>query len=120
MFIRILTTTLLTGLLQLAIAQPPTPAPPQKGAILIVNAIAHIGNGQVLQNSVIAFENGKLNLVADASTVRIDRSKYTKIFDASGKHVYPGFIAMDSQLGLVEIGAVKSTVVAFAVLLSPD
>jgi len=90
-------------------AQSPTPAPPQSGAILILGATAHLGNGQAVPNSAIAFDNGKLTLVADATTIRLDRSKFARIFDASGKHVYPGFIAADSRLGLVEIEAVRST-----------
>ncbi len=90
-------------------AQPPAPAPPQAGPILIVGATAHLGNGQVLPNSAISFEKGKITLVADATTIRIDRSRFSKIFDASGKHVYPGFIAPDTRLGLVEIDAVRAT-----------
>lgn len=91
-------------------AQSPTPAPAQKSAILIMGATAHLGNGSVIANSAIGFEGGKLTLVADATTIRIDRSKYSKIFDASGKHVYPGFIAPDTRLGLVEVEAVRATV----------
>lgn len=91
-------------------AQSPTPAPAQKSAILIMGATAHLGNGSVITNSAIGFEGGKLTLVADATTIRIDRSKYSKIFDASGKHVYPGFIAPDTRLGLVEVEAVRATV----------
>lgn len=91
-------------------AQTPVPAPAQKSAILIVGATAHLGNGTVIANSAIAFENGKLTLVADATTSRIDRTRYGKIFDATGKQVYPGFIATDCQLGLVEIDAARSTV----------
>ncbi len=90
-------------------AQTPVPAPAQSGAILIVGAVAHLGNGTVLPNSVIGFEQGKLTLVADAATVRIDRTKYARIFDATGQHVYPGFIATNSRLGLVEIEAVRAT-----------
>ena len=96
-------------LASLASAQSPTPAPPQTGAILIFGATAHLGNGQVIPSSAIAFENGKLTLVADATAIRIDRSRFAKIFDAVGKHVYPGFIATDSRLGLVEIEAVRAT-----------
>ncbi|HRI61615.1 MAG TPA: amidohydrolase family protein, partial [Saprospiraceae bacterium] len=60
-------------------------------------------------NSAIGFEGGKLTLVADATVIRIDRTKYGKIYDAAGKHVYPGFIAPNSQLGLVEIDAARPT-----------
>ena len=84
----------------LAHAQSPVPAPAQKGGILVMGATAHLGNGQVIANSAIGFEAGRLTLVADATTIRIDRTKYAKIFDASGKHVYPGLIALDTRLGL--------------------
>jgi imidazolonepropionase-like amidohydrolase len=47
-------------------------------------------------------------MVADATTSRFDRSKFSKIFDASGKHVYPGLIAPNSRLGLVEIEAARA------------
>lgn len=90
-------------------AQSPTPAPTQKQAILIMGATAHLGNGQVIENSAIGFEGGKLTLVADATLIRLDPSKYGKIYEASGKHVYPGFIAPDTQLGLVEIEAARPT-----------
>ncbi|MBL7803042.1 MAG: amidohydrolase family protein [Saprospiraceae bacterium] len=90
-------------------AQSPVPAPKQQGAILILGATAHLGNGSVIANSAIAFDEGKLTLVADATTIRIDRSRYARIYDASGKHVYPGLIAPDATVGLVEIGAVRAT-----------
>lgn len=90
-------------------AQNPVPAPAQKAAILIYGATAHLGDGTVIPNSAIAFENGKLTMVADATVIRLDRNKFAKIFDASGKHVYPGFIAPNTQLGLSEIDAAKPT-----------
>ncbi len=105
-FLSLLATSLLSTLAQ---AQSPTPAPAQKAAILVMGATAHLGNGTVIANSAIGFDAGKLTLVADAATIRIDRSKYGKIFDATGKHVYPGFIAPDTRLGLVEVEAVRAT-----------
>ena len=41
-------------------AQPASPAPVQTGPILITGAKAHLGNGEVIENSIIAFDNGKL------------------------------------------------------------
>lgn len=92
-----------------AFAQNPAPAPAQDGAILILNATAHLGNGSVIQNSAIAFDKGKLTLVADATTIRIDKSKYKTVIDGNGKQVYPGFIACNTTLGLAEIDMVRST-----------
>lgn len=85
------------------------PAPKQSKSVLILNAVAHLGNGTVIQNSAIGFKDGKLTLVADASTIRLADNAYDTTIDASGKHVYPGFIAPNATLGLVEIDAVKSS-----------
>ncbi len=84
-----------------AIAQQ-TPAPVQTGAITIEGATAHIGNGQVIQNAVITFQNGKITNIGTAS----GNSSGT-VINATGKHVYPGFIATNTTLGLVEVGAVR-------------
>lgn len=86
-----------------------TPAPTQTKNILLMNGIAHIGNGEVIENSVIGFEKGKLILVANAKTVKIDRTKYDTIIYVEGKHIYPGFISVNSTLGLTEIDAVRAT-----------
>ncbi|HEY6161947.1 MAG TPA: amidohydrolase family protein [Bacteroidia bacterium] len=92
-----------------AFAQMPIPAPPQGKSILLMNGIAHIGNGKVIQNSAIGFRNGKLDLVVDATVSRIDMTRYDQVINIPGKNVYPGFITPSSTLGLVEIGAVRAT-----------
>lgn len=92
-----------------AFAQSNQPAPIQDKPILLMNGFAHLGNGEVIENSVIAFENGKITMVADAQVVRIDPSKY-EVVSISGKHVYPGFILPNTELGLREIDAVPATV----------
>jgi imidazolonepropionase-like amidohydrolase len=90
-------------------AQNPAPAPPQKDAILIMNGTAHIGNGNVIENSAIGFKDGKLILVADATKIKLDKSAYPVVIDATGKHVYPGFIECNSTVGITEIDLVRST-----------
>jgi imidazolonepropionase-like amidohydrolase len=85
-----------------------TPAPTQTGIYTIMNATAHIGNGKVIENSVVVIENGIITTITDARLNRMD-IKGEKI-DASGMHVYPGIIAMNSTLGLVEVDAVNATV----------
>ncbi|GAA4325368.1 amidohydrolase [Pontixanthobacter gangjinensis] len=84
-----------------------TPAGKQTEAVTIVGATAHLGNGEVIENSLVIFENGKLIEVIAANLTK--RQYPGKIIDAKGKHVYPGFIAPNSTLGLVEIAAVKAT-----------
>ena len=85
------------------------PAEKQSKSILIMNAVAHLGNGKIIENSAIGFRDGKITMVADATLIRIASGTYDITIDASGKHIYPGFIAPNSTLGLVEIDAVKSS-----------
>ncbi|MDX1271367.1 amidohydrolase family protein [Bizionia paragorgiae] len=83
-----------------------TPAPKQTQAISIEGATAHLGNGKVIDNALIMFNDGKLTFVGSALT-KIARQG--TIINAKGKHIYPGFIAPNSTLGLVEIDAVRAT-----------
>ncbi|RSK39256.1 amidohydrolase family protein [Mangrovimonas spongiae] len=85
-----------------------TPAPKQSQSIAIMGATAHIGNGEIIENSLIIFKEGKLTTVADARVVRIDVSNM-RVINANDKHVYPGFIIPNSTLGLVEIDAVRAS-----------
>jgi len=82
-----------------------TPAPKQSETITIKGATTHLGNGNAIENSVIVFENGKIIALG---TTENTTAKGT-IIEASGKHVYPGFIAPNTTLGLVEIAAVRAT-----------
>ncbi|MGB0896236.1 MAG: amidohydrolase family protein [Flavobacteriaceae bacterium] len=81
-----------------------TPANKQTQAITITGATAHIGNGTVIENATIVFENGKLSAIGDANTTHKGQ-----VINATGKHVYPGFIAPNATLGLVEIDAVRAS-----------
>ncbi|WP_438962763.1 amidohydrolase family protein [Nonlabens sp.] len=86
-----------------------TPAPATDKAYTIMNATAHIGNGDVIENSIIVIQKGKITTVADATTVKMALPAHGEIIDASGMHVYPGIIACNTTLGLVEIDAVKAS-----------
>lgn len=80
-----------------------------KKRILLKNATAHIGNGQVLDNSYVAIKDGKIDMVADARVTKIDLSQFDTTIDLSGKHIYPGLIAPNCILGLQEAEAVRQT-----------
>ncbi len=98
---------LLTTIIQFSLFGQQTPAPPQTQPIVVMGATAHLGNGDVIENSVVAFENGKFTLI---NTTAVSQSfEGYKIIEASGKHIYPAFIAPNTQLGLKEIGAVRAT-----------
>lgn len=91
------------------LSQVPTPAAEQPRKTLIRYATAHLGNGEKLDNAYIVIEGRELSMVANGNSARVNVLDYDTIIDAEGKHVYPGFIVMDSRLGLVEIGAVRAT-----------
>ncbi len=91
-------------IIQINIAQQ-TPAPKQSKTISIVGATAHIGNGNIIENSIIIFENGIITQIGQSNGI----SAKGEIIDAKNKHVYPGFIIPNSTLGLGEIDAVRAT-----------
>lgn len=84
-----------------------TPAPKQTTDYSIEGATAHLGNGKVIENALLMFSNGKLTFVGSANAKIARKGTLIK---ANGKHVYPGFIAANASLGLVEIDAVRATV----------
>ncbi|WP_375251820.1 amidohydrolase family protein [Dokdonia donghaensis] len=81
-----------------------TPAPAQATAYTITGATAHVGDGTVIDNATIVFENGKISTIQSGGSA----TKGT-VINATGKHVYPGFIATNTTLGLVEVGAVRQS-----------
>ena len=85
-----------------------TPAPKQTKDFAIVGATAHIGNGTVIENSVIVVSNGKIITIGPEATTPLTRQAMN-IIDAKGKDVYPGFIVANGTLGLVEVDAVKAS-----------
>ncbi len=109
LYITLFATLILQLLTFNLVAQTETPAPKQSKKIILLNGIAHIGNGQVIENSAIAFENGKLTIVANAAAIKLDFEEFDTVIDVRGKHIYPGIIAPNSTLGLTEIDAVRAT-----------
>src|SRR5690554_78147 len=79
---------------------------PEYGKFAITGATIHTVTNGVIENGVLLIENDKIVFVGENAKITGD---YTQI-DASGKHVYPGFIDSWTSLGLVEISAVPVTV----------
>lgn len=78
-----------------------------KKHILLMNGVAHIGNGEVIEGSYIAINNGKLEMVAPMKGIRLNPSAYDTTIDLNGKHVYPAIISGNNILGLQEAEAVR-------------
>ncbi|MFB2117934.1 amidohydrolase family protein [Parapedobacter sp. 2B3] len=88
-------------------AQPTIyPAKAQAQTVAITGATIHVGNGTVIEQGTLIFEQGKITYVGGATNISVGAA----IVDASGKQVYPGFIAPNTNLGLVEVEAVRATV----------
>lgn len=85
-----------------------TPAAANKKKILILNGICHVGTGKVINKSAVGIEGDKIIMVKDALALTIDTSEYELIIHADGQHVYPGFIAANSTLGLADVDAVRA------------
>ncbi len=90
---------------------PPTrasdqiPAKPQDHPIALVGGTVHTISGATLENATVLFVDGKITAIgADVSL-----PEGTESIDATGKHLYPGMIAANTRIGLVEIGAVRAT-----------
>ena len=79
------------------------PAPAQKETITLTNATIHVGNGQIITNGNVVITNGKITEVG-ATT-----STAGKIVDCRGKHIYPGLILTATEIGLMEVPAVRAT-----------
>ncbi len=80
-----------------------------KKRVLLRNATAHIGNGQVIELSYITFTDGKLDMVSDVKGIKIDPRAFDTIIELDGKHVYPAIISPNTILGLQEAEAVRPT-----------
>lgn len=91
-------------------SQVPSPGVKQSKSIMLKGATIHVGDGKVLVNGAIAFEEGKITLVLSEDDLKkIKLKKYDTIIDVSGKHIYPSFIAANSTLGIGEVESVKAT-----------
>ena len=90
-------------------AQQPIPAKKQTKSILLMNGTAHLGNGSVIENSLVGFKDGKITLIGDAKSVRIDKSQWDTTINCFGKQIYPAIIAANSTLGLTDLDAVRAT-----------
>ncbi len=89
------------------LALTPTPVAEQTGPVALVGATIHVGDGTVYPKGIVTFADGKITGVyQDAGEVDIANHE---VIDLLGQHIYPGFISIDSDLGLREVDAVRHT-----------
>ena len=86
-------------------ASPEIPGAPQTGPILLSGATIHPQNSPPIEQGRLLFESGRIVAVGK----QIEVPPGTSHIDVTGKHIYPGMFDAYSQMGLVEIGAVRAT-----------
>lgn len=87
------------------VASDEVPGKKQKHPIALVGGTIHPVSGETIENGTLLFVDGKITAIG-ASIVFPDS---TEKIDVAGKHLYPGLIAANTRLGLVEVAAVRST-----------
>lgn len=71
----------------------------------LVGATIHPVSGPPIEEGVLVIQDGQIVSVAEKELLPAQ----AVVIDVTGKHLYPGLIAAYTQLGLVEIGAVRAT-----------
>lgn len=92
-----------------AAASETLPAPPQKHPILLRGATVHTVSGETHEGGQVLFAEGRITSVGSGDAT-IELPPGTEVVDLHGRHVFPGLIAANTTIGLVEIDAVRATV----------
>lgn len=69
---------------------------PQKKPVLLMNATVHLGKGEKIDNAALAFQEGRITLMADATRIRLDMSAFD-VKEVQGKHIYAATIVADNS-----------------------
>lgn len=81
----------------------------QDHPIYISGATVHTATGDVIEDGLVGFNEGRITFVGSADFLsRVSLTQDTEVIDATGMHVYPGLIAPMTRLGLTEINAVRA------------
>ncbi len=81
-------------------------APADDNSFLLKGATVHTMAGPEIQNGSVLVRNGKIIGVGK----NLPAPKDIKVIDAKGMHVYPGMIDSGTEVGLVEINSINSTI----------
>ncbi len=85
--------------------------PPQRQALLITGATLHTVSGAVIAGGSMLVERGRIRAIAaPGQALPAAETGPATVLDLRGRHIYPGFIAANSALGLVEVQAVRATI----------
>lgn len=82
------------------------PAQRPAGPVLLRGGTVHTVSGGVLEKTDVLLADGKIAALGAS----LKAPTGAKVVDVTGKHLYPGFISANSQLGLTEISSIRATV----------
>ncbi|CAD5367172.1 Amidohydro-rel domain-containing protein [Rubrivivax sp. A210] len=86
------------------------PPPPQRLPLLVTNAVLHPVSGPVIEGGRMLVERGRIVALAGPGQPLPAPSSPPQVLDLGGRHVYPGFVAANTALGLAEVSSVAATV----------
>ena len=72
--------------------------------LLLTGATVHTVSGETLSPGQVLIKDGKISAVGKSLS-----ATGAQTIDLAGQHLYPGMIALNTTLGLVEIGAIRAT-----------
>lgn len=84
------------------------PGAKQSKPVAITGATVHPVSADPIENATIVFADGKIVAIGAAADVQVPDG--AELIVGKGKHVYPSLFETYSQLGLIEIDAVRPTV----------
>jgi imidazolonepropionase-like amidohydrolase len=90
-----------------ASASDAIPGAPQKQPIALTGGTVFPVSGPKIEDGVVVFVKGRIVAVGPKDAVKIPAD--AKRVDCQGKHIYPGLFESHSQLGLIEVSAVRAT-----------
>lgn len=77
--------------------------------IAFINGTAHIGNGKIIESSLIVINGDKIESVGDIKGIKLNYTAFDSVIDLGGKHIYPALINTNSILGLHDAESVRAT-----------
>jgi len=95
----------LVAIARLAIASPEIPGAPQSHPILFAGGTIHPLSGETIPVGELLFDAGRIVALG----AEVNSPPETERIDVTGKHLYPGLFDAYTQMGLIEIGAVRAT-----------
>jgi imidazolonepropionase-like amidohydrolase len=82
------------------------PGPAQHSPVIIHSAVVHTIADGTIDDGYVVFDGGLIRQVGEGQPPEMSGAE---VLDASGMHLYPGLISSETNLGLVETGAVDVT-----------